>query len=66
MLETIKKDIQSLPCILFEQYFQKYIIKIQDISIENEIKFMLKNNFLNSVSINRLLNDIQSRGGLDW
>ncbi len=55
MLETVKQLIES-PYISFEEYFQHYVIKIQDESIHNEIQFLLRNNFPSVNSMVKLIN----------
>ena len=54
MLETIKRLINE-PCISFEQFFQQYVISVQDESIKQEISFLLKNNFLSANAITKLI-----------
>ena len=54
MLETIKRLINE-PCISFGQFFQQYVISVQDESIKQEISFLLKNNFLSANAITKLI-----------
>lgn len=51
ILKTIRNCIADLPCISFEQYFTQYVFDIQDMNIEEEVKFMITNNFLNTASL---------------
>lgn len=61
MLETIKSSIKDLPCISFEEYFTSYVMQMQDINIDNEISFLLRNNFLNVCSVDKLVaNELRS------
>lgn len=57
MLQNILKHIHDLPCITYEEYFTRYVMYVQDHNIDEELKFVLNHNFLNSGSINRLVND---------
>ncbi len=55
MLETVKKLISS-PYIKYEQFFQNYVMKMQDEAIENEVAFLLRNNFPSANSMIKLIN----------
>lgn len=55
MLETVKKLIDA-PYISFENYFQQYVMEVQDESIKNEIEFLLRNNFPSANSMIKLIN----------
>ena len=55
MLETVKNLVNS-PYISFDEYFQTYVMKIQDEAIQNEIQFLLRNNFPSVNSIIKLIN----------
>lgn len=61
MLETIKSEIDSTPCISFEEYYCKYIISMQDILLDLEIEFAESRNKLDSNSILKLLASYESR-----
>lgn len=39
MLETVKKQIEDLPDISFEEYYQKYVFSIQDENIYSTTSF---------------------------
>ena len=56
MLETIKHLIDE-PCISFGEFFQRYVMCVQDESIKNEISFLLKSNFLSANSMIQLVNN---------
>ena len=56
MLDSIKQMIENVPCISFEEYFQRYIMEVQDNSIDSEVSFLLKNNFPSVNSMIRLIN----------
>lgn len=47
MLETIKKII-SEPYIPYDQYFSEYVMSMQDMSIDNELRFLVLNNVLDT------------------
>lgn len=55
MLETIKQTIKNVPFISFEEYFIQYMMDIQDSSIDDEVSFMLKNNSLTTLDVDRLI-----------
>lgn len=55
MLETVKNLINA-PYISFENYFQQYVMEVQDESIKNEIEFLLRNNFPSANSMIKLIN----------
>jgi len=55
MLETIKRLIKE-PCISFGQFFQNYVMSVQDESIKQEISFLLRNNFLSANAMEKLIN----------
>lgn len=56
MLDTIKKLIDNSPYISFEQYYQNYIMQVQDSSIDAEVTFLLRNNFPSANSMIKLIN----------
>jgi len=55
MLDTVKQMLAE-PFITFEQYYQNYIMSVQDESIEMEISFLLRNNFPSANSVMKLIN----------
>ena len=56
MLETLKQAIYDLPCISFEEYYQYYVMDIQDMNIYSEVASMTRNNIVDSSVINKLIN----------
>ena len=56
-LETVKRCIDDSPCISFEQYFMQYVLDIQDKNINYEMQFLLRNSFLDSVMMSRIIED---------
>ena len=55
MLNTVYRLLHQ-PFISYEQFFQRYVMKVQDVSIENEIEFLLRNNFPSANSLSKLIN----------
>lgn len=55
MLETVRKAINSGPCISFEEYFHEYVSSVQDTSIDLEMAFVFRNNFMNVNMMSRLI-----------
>ena len=55
-LPTILSEIKRSPYISFEEYFQSYVISVQDTLIDEEMRFLSRNNFLSIRAIERLLN----------
>lgn len=64
MFKTILESIQNLPCISFEEYFTRYIFSVQDTNIDEEIRFMLNNNFLDIKALNSVI--LQDEERLSW
>ena len=60
MLNTIKSTIEKLPYIEFGEYFNQYVMSIQDMSIDYEMAFFVKHNFLNISSVDRVI-DMEHR-----
>lgn len=61
MLETVKSTINNLPSISFERYFIEYIMNMQDLNIDNEVSFLLRNNFLTTLDVDKLtFNELRS------
>ena len=56
MLETLKQTMNDLPCISFEEYYQRYVMDVQDTSIDSEVSYLLRNNSMSSVIINKVIN----------
>lgn len=61
MLETVKQIINESPFISFEQYFTQYVMDVQDASIDAEVAFLLRNNSVTCLLLNRVMN--QQLGG---
>lgn len=54
MLETVKQMIKK-PCISYGEFFQQYVMYVQDESIKQEISFLLRNNFLSAKAMIKLV-----------
>lgn len=48
--------IQNTPFISFEEFYQRYIMEVQDSCIDEEVAFLFRNNFPSANSIIRLIN----------
>lgn len=60
MLETVKQSINNLPCISFEEYYQYYVMDVQDHNIDAEVSFMVRNNNISSRILNQIIgNEIE-------
>lgn len=57
MLEMVKIAIKDSPFISFGQYFTEYVFQVQDMSIENESKFVYRNNRVDPILLNRIMNE---------
>lgn len=55
MLDTIKQYIDTLPDIPFSEYYQGYICKVQDYTLDQELK-LLENS--DALSIDKLVDKI--------
>jgi hypothetical protein len=56
-LKTIKTEISNLPYISFEEYFQDYVMKVQDSNIDNEMSFFINHNFMSYDILSSLITD---------
>ncbi len=48
MLKMIKEEIASIPDMKFSEYYNLYIMSVQDSNIDREIRFLMNRNILNS------------------
>lgn len=55
MLDTVMQMLRS-PYINYGQFFQNYVMKVQDESINSEISFLFRNNFPSANSMIKLIN----------
>ena len=63
MLETIKKEITNLKNdkTIFSEVYMKYVLEIQDESLEREISYMLKNKIYDVNLVDRaIINSLES------
>ena len=56
-LKTIKTEISNLPYISFEEYFQYYVMEVQDSNIDMEMSFFLNNNFISYDILSNMISD---------
>lgn len=56
MLKSIKQSISNAPCITFGQYFTRYVLQVQDNNIDSEVTFLLRNNAIDPLFLNRVMN----------
>ena len=61
MLETVKQLINKSPFISFEQHFTQYVMDVQDANIDAEVTFLLRNNSVTCLLLNKVIN--QQLGG---
>lgn len=62
LLTVIKGEIEKLqksPYISFDHYFTEYVIEMQDMNIEDELRYICKNNLLDDGSVLRFSATIQ-------
>lgn len=58
MLQTIKNQISKLPDQPFPQYFQSYILLVQDKNMGNELKFFEQANELDAKMVIQVMNKV--------
>lgn len=56
MFEVIKQEIENLPKKSFDELFISYIMELQDELISYEIKSLRRNNVINSIGLQKLIN----------
>lgn len=57
MLETVKTTIKNVPFITFEEYFIQYVMYMQDANIDNEVTFVMRNNSLTPLAVDKLIHN---------
>lgn len=57
MLDTIKQYINNITDISFNEYYQSYIMQVQDMNIESELKQLSARNVLSLYTMNQLIAD---------
>ena len=62
MFEVIKQEIENLPKKSFDELFISYIMELQDVLISYEIKSLRRNNVVNSVGLQKLINTEMESG----
>lgn len=57
MLEIVRNCIESLDDISFQLYFVNYIIKMQDIDLDNEFRYLTTHNLMSISKVDRLISN---------
>ena len=57
MLDTIKQYINNITDISFNEYYQSYIMQVQDRNIESELKHLSARNVLSLYTMDQLIAD---------
>ena len=57
MLDKIKKYISDLSDITFNEYYQSYVMQVQDRNIEFELKHLSSRNVLSIYTMDQLIAD---------
>ena len=57
MLDTIKQYINNIIDISFNEYYQSYIMQVQDMNIESELKHLSARNTLSLYTMDQLITD---------
>lgn len=58
MLETVRNYIENLDDISFKLYFLNYIIKMQDVDLDNEFKYLTTHNSMSISKVDRLISSV--------
>lgn len=57
MLEVVKMTIDNLPDTSFMEFYGQYVMDVQDMMLERELKYLNRMNNLNTMSITKLICD---------
>lgn len=57
MLSTIKSYISNQEDISFDEYYNRYVMEVQDKNLNKEISYMLSANSLNVLNMSILIKD---------
>ena len=57
MLETVKKYSNRNSKITFNEIFTRYLLEVQNVSIQLEFKYLLSHNKLDVLKLNKLINE---------
>ena len=63
MLRIIRKAIDSIPDVPFNQYYVNYIAEVQDRNIELEIKSLIRTNVLDPLSLSSIIQNTYEKLG---
>lgn len=64
MLETVLESIETLPDIPFGEFYNNYIMGVQDENIKYEMSYLMRYNNLNIKSMQCLINNVYR--SLEW
>ena len=57
MLETVKKYSNRNSKITLNEIFTRYLLEVQNVSIQLEFKYLLSHNKLDVLKLNKLINE---------
>lgn len=66
MLSTIKSYISNQEDISFDEYYNRYVMEVQDKNLNKEISYMLSANSLNVLNMSILIKDTVERLNKLW
>lgn len=61
MLDTVKQYIKDVPNISFQEFFQMYVLSVQDSNIDREVSYLINRNILGVNSMGALIKNTIER-----
>lgn len=61
MLDTVKQCIKDVPDISFQEFFQMYVLSVQDSNIDREVSYLINRNILGVNSMGALIKNTIER-----
>ena len=61
MLETVKACIEDAPKTSFSEFFQEYVLSVQDFNIDREFKYLVNRNILGVTNMSALIQNTIER-----
>lgn len=61
MLDTVKQYIKDVPDISFQEFFQMYVLSVQDSNIDREVSYLINRNILGVNSMGALIKNTIER-----
>lgn len=61
MLDTVKQCIKDVPDISFQEFFQMYVLSVQDSNIDREFSYLVNRNVLGVDSMGALIKNTIER-----